>query len=152
MSHGCRVTGVQQAVVPTRCRKPRILVVDDDRVLASTLATILAAEGYQTATSFSGEGAIQVARSFEPDFIVSDIMMGTMNGVQAAMEILRFLPGCKVLFVSGDANYADALTEPGVQRFRFEVLAKPIDPLDLLTRISQVLPAGGAEIEESRPA
>jgi CheY-like chemotaxis protein len=67
-------------------------------------------------------------------------MMGAMNGVEAAIEILRALPKCKVLFISGNAGYRDLLKEARAAVFNFEVLEKPIPPPELLGRISQLFP------------
>lgn len=120
-------------------QKRRILVVDDERAIASTLATIFESQSYETATAFSGEEAVQVARSFHPDFIVSDVMMGAMSGIEAAIAILDLLPECKVLFVSGSAAYGDLLGEARAKGFDFEILQKPVAPRELLTKISQVL-------------
>jgi CheY-like chemotaxis protein len=117
----------------------KILVVDDERAIASTLAVILQHRGYVTATAYSGEQAVQMAFSFQPDCIVSDITMGAMNGVEAAIEILDALPQCKVLFISGNAGYGDLLGKARAKGFDFEVLAKPVPPLELLARISQIL-------------
>ena len=117
----------------------KILVVDDEQAIASTLATILGYQGYETATAYSGEEAIQAACSFQPDFILCDVMMGTMNGVDAAMEILRAQPKCKVLFISGNAGYRDLLGKAMAKGFKFEVLEKPISPLELLGKVSQIL-------------
>jgi CheY-like chemotaxis protein len=66
-------------------------------------------------------------------------MMGTINGVEAAIEILRALPKCKVLFISGDAGYRDLLKEARAAGFNFEVLEKSIPPPELLEKISQIL-------------
>ena len=68
---------------------PKILVVDDEGGIRLALAIILALNGYETATAFSGEEAVQVASSFQPDCIVSDVRMGGINGIGAAVEILR---------------------------------------------------------------
>jgi CheY-like chemotaxis protein len=119
----------------------KILVVDDDQVIASTLAIILRSRSYETATAFSGEEAIEVALSFQPDCIVSDIMMGKMNGIEAAMTILGVQPQCKVLFISGNAAYRDLvgrdlLIDARAQGLNFEVLQKPVPPIDLLGRLS----------------
>ena len=51
-------------------KRHKILVVDDEHVIASTLATILGYQGFETATAYSGEEAIQVACSFQPNFIL----------------------------------------------------------------------------------
>ena len=120
-------------------KRHKILVVDDEHAIASTLATILRYQGYETATAYSGEEAIQMAGSFQPDFILSDVMMGVMNGVEAGMEILRAAPQCKVLFISGNADYRDFLEKATTAGFNFEILEKPIPPPELLGRISEIL-------------
>ncbi len=120
-------------------KRHKILVVDDEHAIASTLATILGYQGYETATAYSGEEAVQVACSFQPNFILSDVMMGAKSGVEAVMEILGALPKCKVLFISGNARYQDLLKEARAAGFSFEVVEKPIPPPELLGRISQIL-------------
>ena len=117
----------------------KILVVDDERAIASILATILESQNYETATAYSGEEAVQVASSFQPDCIVSDITMGAMNGVEAAIEILRALPYSKVLFISGNAGYGDLLEKARAKGFDFEVLAKPVPVPELLAKIAENL-------------
>ena len=127
-------------------RSTRILVVDDERPITSTLAAILGYQGYETAIAHSGEQAIQVASSFRPDFVVSDVVMGGMNGVEAALEILRILPECKVLFISGGA-YIDPLEDARSKGFNFELLCKPVPAPELLGKISQMLSTGGSSAE-----
>ena len=122
-------------------KKPRILVVDDEPEIASTLATIFRSRSYETATALSGEQAVEVASSFQPDCIVSDVMMGGMNGIEAAIIILGVLPKCKVLLVSGTASYRDLLVNARSKGFNFEILQKPIPPPELLARLEQMLSA-----------
>ncbi len=117
----------------------KILVVDDERSIAATLARILEYRGYETAKAYSGEEAVQMACSFQPDCIVSDVMMGAMNGIDAAIEILRTLPYCKVLFISGNAGYGDLLENARAKGFDFEIMLKPVPPPELLARIEQIL-------------
>jgi CheY-like chemotaxis protein len=125
-------------------KRHRILVVDDETAIASTLARILENHGYKTAIANSGEEAVGVASSFCPDFIVSDIIMGAMNGIEAVLEILVVLPMCKVLFMSGNANCLDfrgrdLLVNARAKGYSFEILSKPFPPHELLSRISQIL-------------
>jgi CheY-like chemotaxis protein len=119
---------------------PKILVVDDQSAIALTLAAIFKSEGYETAVAYSGEEAIQVARCYEPDFILSDVTMDGMSGIEAVIRILGFQPRCKVLFFSGHATCQDLLAEARARGFDFEILAKPVAPTELLERIAQVLP------------
>jgi CheY-like chemotaxis protein len=119
-------------------KKHKILVVDDERAIASARASILESRNYETATAYSGEEAIQVASSFQPDCIVSDIAMGTMNGVEAAMEILGVLPRCKVFFISGNVCCDDLLEKARAKGFDFDVLQKPLPPPEMLARVEQI--------------
>jgi len=121
-------------------RSPKILVVDDQASIALTLETILQRQAYETAVAHSGEEAIQVAYSYEPDFIISDVMMDGISGIEAVIRILGFQPHCKVLFFSGHANCQDLLGEARAQGFDFEVLAKPVEPKELLERIGSFFP------------
>lgn len=120
-------------------KRSKILVVDDERAIASLRAAILDSQGYETATAYSGEAAIQLAGSFRPDCVVSDIVMQAMTGVEAAMEILSFLPECKVLFISGNAGYNDHLGKAHAMGFHFEVLDKPVTPLEMLAKVANLL-------------
>jgi CheY-like chemotaxis protein len=71
--------------------------------------------------------------------------MGAMNGIDASIEILRALPACKVLLVSGDAGYGDLLEKARAKGFDLQVLLKPVHPIELLTRIAQMLPGSGTD-------
>jgi CheY-like chemotaxis protein len=88
------------------------------------VARILEFQSYETAIAYSGEEAVRVACSFQPDCIVSDVTMGAMNGIEAAIEILGVLPQCKVLLISG--GYRDLLENARAKGFDFEILAKPV--------------------------
>ena len=120
-------------------KRHKILVVDDERAIVSLRATILESRGYETATAYSGEEAVQVADSFQPHCIVSDVMMGTMNGIEAAVEILGRLPRCKVLFISGNLGYGDLLAKARAKGFTFEALDKPVTPFEVLAKIAEIL-------------
>ena len=63
----------------------------------------------------------------------------TLNGIDAAIEILRARPFCKVLLISGDAGYGSLLENARTNGFDFEVLLKPVPPPELLARVAQIL-------------
>ncbi len=118
----------------------RILVVDDETVIARSLAAILRHHGYQTAIAYDGESAVEAARSFQPHCIVSDVVMPGLNGIDAAVRILGFLPGCKIILISGQALSPGLIAaEAQKSGHNFPLLAKPIHPADLLARISALL-------------
>jgi CheY-like chemotaxis protein len=116
-------------------RKPRVLVVDDEQVIADTLARILDLNGYEASAVYSGTAAVESARSLQPDLVISDVIMQDMNGIEAAINIRGFLPSCKILLFSGQAATADLLENARAQGHEFEILAKPVHPADLLAKL-----------------
>jgi two-component system alkaline phosphatase synthesis response regulator PhoP len=118
-------------------RPARVLVVDDERLIASTLADILKQEGYEIEMAFSGDDAVEKARDFRPHLLLSDVCMPGLNGIQAASKIVALFPDCKVLLISGQVFGVElASREPDV---KFPILTKPIHPRDLLLTIALVL-------------
>ncbi len=116
--------------------KTRVLVVDDEHVIADTLAMILNGAGFNASAVYTGTDAIDFARSTKPDLIISDVVMPDMSGIEAAIHIRGFLPACKILLFSGQAATADLLATARGRGYEFEILAKPIHPKDLLARLS----------------
>jgi CheY-like chemotaxis protein len=142
----------EQPSVPLQAQEARslkrILVVDDNSAIVTLFSAVLERHGYETAAAYSGEEAIHVASSFQPDFILSDVVMGGMNGVDAATEILRHLPKCKVLFMSG-AGYIEPLEKARLQGFTFEFLSKPISASELLAEIAHVFSTEGNDAAQT---
>ncbi|HLJ29077.1 MAG TPA: response regulator [Candidatus Angelobacter sp.] len=115
--------------------KPKVLVVDDERVIADTLAIILNQSGFAASAVYTGTGAVEHAREHRPDLIISDVIMPDMNGIEAAIRIRQILPGCKILLFSGQAATADLLEKARAEGHEFEILAKPVHPQDLLAKL-----------------
>ena len=114
---------------------PKVLVVDDERVIADTLAIILNQAGFNAAAVYTGTEAVERARKEKPDLVISDVIMPDMNGIEAAIRIRQMLPGCKILLFSGQAATADLLEKARLQGHEFEILAKPVHPQDLLAKL-----------------
>ena len=84
--------------------KPQVLVVDDDQIIADSLAQILNIRGFQAVAAYGGERAVQLA-AIEPfDHLISDVVMHPMNGIETAIEIRRLIPECKILLISGNQD------------------------------------------------
>jgi len=115
--------------------RPKVLVVDDEHVIADTLAIILNQHGYDASAVYTGKAAVERARNTRPDLIISDVIMPDMNGIEAAINIRGFLPACKILLFSGQAATADLLESARAQGHEFEILAKPVHPQDLLAKL-----------------
>jgi CheY-like chemotaxis protein len=76
---------------------PRVFVVDDEHVIASTLAAILTLHGYSATSFTSPQEALAAARSSAPDLLISDVLMPGFSGVDLAIQIKAQCPACKIL-------------------------------------------------------
>jgi DNA-binding response OmpR family regulator len=115
--------------------KPTVLVADDERVIADSLAMILNQSGFKAIVAYTGEKALEMAAEFKPDMLISDVIMGGLNGIDAAIRIRELLPSIKILLFSGQAATADLLEKARAQGYEFEILAKPVHPQDLLAKL-----------------
>jgi CheY-like chemotaxis protein len=121
--------------MPDTPAKPKVLVADDERVIADTLAIILNQSGFDATAVYSGERAVEMAEELRPDMLISDVIMTDLNGIDAAIKIRAMLPSCKILLFSGQAATADLLDRAQGQGHQFEILAKPVHPQDLLAKL-----------------
>ena len=120
-----------------RPAKPRVLVVDDERVIADTLSIILNKSGFDASAVYSGTAAVNRAQELQPELVISDVIMDDMNGIEAAIRIRELLPRCKILLFSGQAATADLLEKARKEGHEFEILAKPVHPQDLLAKLKR---------------
>ena len=112
-----------------------IFVVDDEVLIAKTLAMILNQSGFDARAVYSGEKALELAESFQPDMLISDVIMADLNGIDAAIRIRSLLPAIKILLFSGQAATADLLEKARIDGYEFDILAKPVHPQDLLAQL-----------------
>ena len=117
------------------CR--RVLVVDDENIIADSLVTILNRSGYEAEAVYSGESAIEIARSSSPDALICDVILRGMTGIEAAVRIADMVPACRVILFSGQAATSDLLERARAEGHDFELISKPVHPqvlLDLLRK------------------
>jgi CheY-like chemotaxis protein len=114
---------------------PKVFVVDDESVIAATLAIILNQSGFQAQSFTNPMQALEQARTTKPDLLISDVMMPEMTGIELAIAIKNECPECKILLFSGQAATADLLQVARSQGHEFHLLTKPVHPADLLESI-----------------
>ena len=113
---------------------PAVLVVDDEQIIAETLAAILKNNGFDATPVYRGEDALDVARASPLDAVVCDIMLGNVNGIEVATQIRAIRPECRIILISGANESAGLLEQAGEP---FVVLAKPFHPETLLEKLRQ---------------
>jgi DNA-binding NtrC family response regulator len=117
---------------------PKILVVDDERLLADTTAAILGRAGFRAKTAYDGFAALDLMASFRAQYLLTDIMMPLMNGVELAIAVLKSYPGTKILLFSGQAGISEILEESRICGFEFPLLAKPVHPSTLIKGLREL--------------
>jgi DNA-binding response OmpR family regulator len=114
-------------------------VVDDEDVIASTLELILLSRGFAVRSFVDPTDAAEAARTVKPDFLLTDVMMPKLNGIELAIKVKEINPHCCVLLFSGQASTSDLLARAIEQGHSFDILAKPVHPLELLGKIAELL-------------
>jgi DNA-binding NtrC family response regulator len=118
-----------------RQNQPRVFVVDDEDVIASTLAMILRQSAFNARSFTQPLEALEAARLEAPDLLISDVVMPLLSGVELAIQVRNLCPDCKVLLFSGQASTGSLLETARTNGYDFELLLKPVHPSDLLEKI-----------------
>jgi DNA-binding response OmpR family regulator len=119
-------------------QRPRklALIADDEPTIGATLVEILQTEGYDAICVSDGESALFWAKFARPDFVISDIVMPRLNGIELGKKVLTELPETRVILFSGHPGSEEILRKAVEEGWKFEVLPKPIRPDVLLSRMS----------------
>jgi len=119
----------------------RVLLADDDRDGAMTLATLLELEGYEVRTVHGGQEALDAAREFKPAVVLLDIGMPKITGYEAARRLRqRYGDDCPVLVaVTGWKQASDRILA-SLAGFDHHV-AKPYEPSQLINLLASLRPA-----------
>jgi CheY-like chemotaxis protein len=136
-----RVVGLTQTNSAPEALPLRVLVADDDRDGALTLATLLQLEGYAVLTVHGGQEALDATREFKPHVVLLDIGMPKITGYEAARRLRqRYGDDCPMLIaVTGWKQASDKILA-NLAGFDHHV-AKPYDPSELIRLLATLDPA-----------
>ncbi|HEY6488568.1 MAG TPA: response regulator [Terracidiphilus sp.] len=127
-------TEVFHAVAAQRDR-PTVLLVDDEILIVDTLTEILEGAGFSVLPAYDGRTALEKVARCGPDYLLSDVLMPKMNGVELAIAIRKMYPSTRIMLFSGQAGISDILLDGLRQGFEFELIAKPIHPLIVIEHL-----------------
>jgi signal transduction histidine kinase len=128
------------AAVPAPEAGLRVLVADDNKDAADTLAMLLQMMGHSVRYVYDGEAAVQEAKQFNPHIVLLDIGMPKLNGYEACREIRAQAGGAAMTIaaITGWGQPEDLLSS---NRAGFDHhMVKPVDPVALTELISSVVP------------
>jgi two-component system response regulator YesN len=110
--------------------RPKVFVIDDQRLTADTLTAILNQNGYDAVAFYSGEEALDSMIRAAPAIVMSDIRMHRMDGIQTALRIRTLHPKCRVILFS--AASVTEIEQERIEESGFEFLWRPLHPTQVL--------------------
>jgi CheY-like chemotaxis protein len=117
----------------------RVLFVEDERVIADTLAIIFSSQGYVTRAVYTAEQALELISDWLPDLVIIDVLLPGMNGIDLAIRLKAEYPDCRLSLFSGQALTSDLLELASQNGHSFDILAKPVAPEEFLAYASHLL-------------
>jgi two-component system response regulator MprA len=114
----------------------RILVVDDDPMVATTVQRVLRPEGYDVDVALGGAQALEQARAHRPDLVVLDLMMPGIDGLEVCRQ-LRANGNLPILMLTARSGTADRVR--GLDTGADDYLVKPFAYAELLARVRAML-------------
>ena len=124
--------------IPEASNLPVVLVVDDEPLIANTLVAILNKQNYAATAAYNAGEALAIAKIIPPDYLITDILMPRMTGIDLAIAIKESIPDCKVLLFSGHANAIHLEDDHRCAAYDFPMLSKPIHPDVLLANLASL--------------
>ncbi len=117
--------------------KERVLIVDDEKNIVSSLKNILGDEGYEVATAEDGLDALEMIQSDPPDLVLLDIWLPGMDGIEVLKTVKTYYPEIEVLVMSGHGTIETAVkaTKLGASDF----IEKPFSLESLIQSIENAL-------------
>ena len=122
--------------------KARVLVVDDDRLVADTLCMIFRANGFESEAVYSAREGFERAQVFLPDLVLCDVTMPEQSGLQLADRMQESMPRTHMLMLTAyAANASTVRAHSRSMRRPLKLLSKPCRPDDLLRETQAILSA-----------
>lgn len=124
----------------------KILVVEDDRLLADSLKELLSQKGFQVEAVYDGEAGADYALLGIYDLLILDVMMPKLDGYQVARQVRARHCGTPILMLTAKGQLEDRVE--GLNAGADYYLTKPFDTRELLACINALLRRQGGEVDE----
>ncbi|MFA4827891.1 MAG: response regulator [Thermodesulfovibrionales bacterium] len=115
----------------------KILVIDDDDGVRTTLSDLLRCKGYYTCEASSGKDAVEMVKSEDFDIVLLDLMMPGMDGLSTLRELRRLSPKARVIMITAFATVENAVDV--IKKGASDYISKPFKTNELLVTIKRVL-------------
>ncbi len=120
--------------------RQRVLVVDDDKLVADTLNLIFLANGFESEARYSAATGMDRARSFGPQLVLCDVSMPDETGLQLAERLTLEMPNTRMLMLTAYSSNATKVEAESTRLGRpLKLMCKPCRPEDLLRTATELL-------------
>ena len=126
----------------------KILIVEDEKLLADSLKTLLESKGFTAEAVYDGENGWEYARTGIYDLLILDVMMPGMDGYQLAREVRAKRCSTPILMLTARSGIEDRVA--GLNAGADYYLTKPFDSRELLACINALLRRQGGQVDELR--
>ena len=123
----------------------KILVIEDEKLLAESLRVLLESKGFEVETAYDGETGAEFAKLGIYDLLILDVMMPKMDGYQLAREVRAKRCSTPILMLTAKSGLMDRVE--GLNAGADYYLTKPFDTRELLACINALLRRQGAQVD-----
>ena len=124
----------------------KILIIEDEKLLADSVQTLLTQKGFEVEVAYDGETGEEYAELGIYDLLILDVMMPGMNGYEVARKVRAKKCGTPILMLTAKSGLEDRMT--GLNAGADYYLSKPFDTRELLACINALLRRQGAQVNE----
>lgn len=124
----------------------KILIVEDEKLLANSLKTLLEGRGFQVEAVYDGESGAEYALLGIYDLLILDVMMPNMDGYQVARQVRSRRCSTPILMLTAKSSLEDRIH--GLNSGADYYLTKPVDTRELLACINALLRRQGNQVDE----
>ena len=124
----------------------KILIVEDERLLADSLKTLLEKKGFQVEAVYDGETGEEYAQLGVYDLLILDVMMPKLDGYELARRVRARRCGVPILMLTARSALEDRVQ--GLNAGADYYLTKPFDSRELLACINALLRRQGSQVDE----
>lgn len=124
----------------------KLLVVEDEKMLADSLKLLLEERDFQVDTAYDGEDGLAYAETGVYDLIILDVMMPKLNGYQVARRLRQKRTSTPILMLTARSELMDRVE--GLNSGADYYLTKPFDSRELLACVNALLRRQGSEVDE----
>ena len=124
----------------------KVLVIEDEKMVAESIRTILESKGFEVETVYDGEAGTEYAELGIYDLLILDVMMTKLNGFQVARQVRADRCSTPILMLTARSGLEDRIT--GLNAGADYYLTKPFDTRELLACVNALLRRQGAQVNQ----